>query len=182
MTIDTFSFDAKPTETVHHIPQFRYRTNNTPPITFFIEGFEQGNSFTKKDGDTSFTKTNNPAEVFEESWSSKVELYDTVKTFESITTQEFLLPPNKECYMELNYKSDIPFVVRVEMLYQSTYITSDVIGLNQKADWTKIYINLTGFASTYQNAKFKIILKGSLPDGTVSSKTLIDNFKLMYYN
>ncbi|MCC7028994.1 MAG: hypothetical protein IT257_01725 [Chitinophagaceae bacterium] len=182
MTVDTFSFDSKPAETVFHTPQFKYRTNNTPPITYFVEGFEQGNSFTKRNGDTTFTKTNNPAEVYEESWASKVELHDTVNTFESITTQDFLLPPNKECYMELNYKSDIPFMVRVEMLYQSTYLTSDVIGLNSKDGWTKVYINLKGFASTYQNAKFKIILKGELPDGSSSSKTIIDNFKILYYN
>ncbi len=181
-TVDTFTFDAKPTETIKHTPVFYYRSNDTPSITYFIEGFEQGNTFTHKDGDTTFTKTNTPADVFEESWASKVELNETVKSFESITNQDFSLPPNRECYMELNYKSDIPFLIRMEILYQDTYLTTDIIGLNAKNNWTKIYINLKGFASTYQYGKFKIILKGNLPDGQSSAKTLIDNFKIIYFN
>ncbi len=181
-TLDTFSFYAKPTETIQHTPVFNYRTTDTPSIKYFVEGFEQGNSFSKKSGDTTFTKTNNPVEVFEGDWSSKVELHDTITEFESISTQDYSIPPNRECYMELNYKSEIPFLVRIEIFYQGSYITSDVIGLNAKDKWSKIYINLKGFASTYQNAKFKIIIKGALPTGVTSSKTLIDNFKIIYYN
>lgn len=181
-TVDTFTFDAQPTSVIQHTPLFNYRTTDTPSIKYYIEGFEQGNSFTKKNADTTFIKTNNPADVFEEDWASKVELNDSINSFESITTQEYLIPPNRECYMELNYKSDIPFMVRIEILYQGTYITSDVLGLNSKDNWTKIYINLKGFATTYQNAKFKIILKGSLPEDKHTSKTLIDNFKIVYFN
>lgn len=181
-TVDTFTFDAKPGESVQHTPVFNYRTTEPTAIKYYIEGFEQGNSFSKKDGDTTFVKTSVPSEVFEDDWSAKAELNDSVTSFESITTQEYLIPPNRECYMELNYKSDIPFVVRIQMYYQGTNITSDVIGLNSKDYWNKIYINLKGFASTYQNASFKIILKGNLPSGMSSSKTFIDNFKIIYYN
>lgn len=182
LTVDTFTFTAKPTETILHTPVFNYRTTDTPLVKYFVEGFEQGNSFTKGNAHASFEKTNDPSEVYEESWSSKVELHDTVSTFESITSQDYLIPPNRECYMELNYKSSIPFVVGIEMYYQGSYIVSDVIGLNAKDQWTKIYLNLKGFASTYQNAKFKIILRGDLPDGQTTSKTLIDNFKIIYFN
>ena len=180
--IDTFTFNAKPTETIHHIPFFNYRTSDTPAIKYFIEGFEQGNSFIKKDGDTTLAKTNIAADRFEGDWSSIVELHDTINTFESITTQNFVVPPNRECYMELNYKSDIPLQIRIELLYQGAYIKSDVIGLNAKDNWSKIYINLKGFTTTYQNASFNIIIKGSLPNTKTSSKTLIDNFKIIYYN
>lgn len=180
--VDTFTFNAKPTDTIQHIPVFTYRTTDTPSIKYFIEGFEQGNSFIKKGGDTTFAKTNNLADKFEGDWSSIVELNDTIKSFESITTQNYVAPPNRECYMELNYKSDIPLLIRIELLFQGAYIKSDVIGLNAKDKWSKIYINLKGFTTTYQNASFNIIIKGSLPADKLSSKTLIDNFKIIYYN
>lgn len=181
-TVDTFTFDAKPTETIKHNPIFYYRTSDTPSVKYFIESFEQGNSFLPNNSDTTFVKTNLPSEVFEGDWSSKVELHDTVKSFSSITTQEFMIPPNRECYMELNYKSDIPFTVAIQINYNGSTITSDVIGINSKNYWNKIYLNLKGYASSFQYGKFKIILYGSLPDGVSNSKTLIDNFKIIYFN
>lgn len=181
-TVDTFTFDPSPTQTIKHTPVFNYRTTDTPLVKYYVEGFEQGNSFVHKDGDTTLTKTNLPGEVFEGDWSAKVVLSDTTTSFESITSQEYLLPPGRECYMELNYKTEMPLLVRIEAFYGGSYIYSDVIGLNTKDNWTKIYINLTGFASTFQNAKFKIIIKGSLTDGVLSAKTFIDNFKIIYFN
>jgi hypothetical protein len=59
--------------------------------------------------DTTLAKTNNPADRFEGDWASKVELHDTINTFESITTQEYLWYRQIEnAIWNLNYKSDIP--------------------------------------------------------------------------
>lgn len=181
-TYDYFDIDESPTKVIKHTPVFNYRTTDTPAVKYYIESFEQGNSFMKFDGDTTFSKTNNPTEVFEGDWSAKVNLHDTITTFTSITSQEYLLPAYSECYMELNYKTDGPMTVRVQMDYQGSMIYSDVIGLNSKENWTKIYIDLKGFASTYQGAKFKIILKAQLPTGMTNANYLIDNFKIIYFN
>ncbi|MBL7767154.1 MAG: hypothetical protein JNJ58_13725 [Chitinophagaceae bacterium] len=182
INVDTFTFNANPTQTITHIPQFTYRTADTPSIKYFIENFEQGNGFIKRSGDTAIVKTNIPGEVFEDDWSGKIELFDTITTSENISVQEYMLPPNKDCYMELNYKSDIPFVVRLQIYHVGTFIYSDVIGLNAKDKWNKIYINLTGFATSFQYGKFKIIIKSSLPAGKTSGKILLDNFKMIYFN
>ncbi len=181
-TVDTFTFDANPTQIIHHTPVFNYRTSDTPSVKYFIESFEQGNSLTSNNGDATFIKTNNPDEVFEGDWSAKVALHDTIKGFSSITSQEFSVPSNRDCYMELNYKTDIGLIVAIQINSNGTLITSDIIGLNPRDTWNKVYINLKGYTTGFQNAKFKIIFYGSLPNDKVSSLTLIDNFKIIYFN
>ncbi|HMN32804.1 MAG: hypothetical protein IT215_08480 [Chitinophagaceae bacterium] len=181
-TVDTFTFDANPTQIIHHTPIFNYRTTDTPSVKYFIESFEQGNTLTSNGGDTTFYKTNNPTEVFEGDWSAKVALNDSIKGFSSITTQEFSVPIGQDCYMELNYKTDIGLIVAIEINSSGNLITSDLIGLNPRDNWNKVYLNLKGYTSGFQNAKFKIIFYGSLPDDKTSSLTLIDNFKIIYFN
>ncbi len=182
-TVDTFAFDAKPTETIKHVPVFKYRTTDTPKVNYFNEGFEQGNSFEKRAGSlASMVKTNNPTEVFEGDWSGKIQFDDTTNYAEVITSQEHLLTPNRDAYIEMNYKSDVSMVMRMEVYHVGTYIYSDVIGLKARDTWTKVYINMGGFASSFQYGKFKIILKATKPEDQSRPKILIDNFKVIYYN
>lgn len=180
-TVDTFSIDPQPGKTIQHTPVFNYRTADVPPIKYFVESFEQGNSFKARNGKTTFVKTDISGEVYEGNWSSKVELNDTLTDFEGITTQEFVIPPGSDAYVELDYKSDTPFEVYLELNYQGNVFTLFVIGLNSKKEWTKVYLNLSGYAVTYQNAKCKVILRGLRDANIPISKTLIDNFKFIFF-
>lgn len=182
-TIDTFSFDAKAGQTIAHTPVFKYRTTDTPKVSYMVEDFEQGNSFQKRSGSlASLVKTNTPAEVMEGDWSGKIQMNDTLSDAEIITTSEYLLLPNRDAYLELNYKSDVPFVIRTEIYHVGTYVYSDIIGLKAKDNWTKVYLNLGGFASSFQYGKFKFILKASKPADQAQPKILIDNFKVIFFN
>ncbi len=182
-TVDTLPFLSSPGNSVHYTPVFRYRTTDTPAISYFIEDFEQGNSFIASYGDTSFVKTNNPADVMEGSWSSKLVVSDTASFGESRTLQGFTFPPNKIAYLELNYKSDIRFVLRVHVTTTSgSQTTIDLTGLNPSSVWNKIYFNFGGFAATYQNATFQFILSANLPSGVSEGTVLIDNFKIIHFN
>ena len=180
--IDTFTFYANPTKNIDYLPRFTYRTIDTPSISYFVEGFEQGNIFNPLNGDTSFVKTAASGEIFEGDWSAKMVLTDSATLGESITSQDFYLKPNKEAYMELNYKSDMPFDIRTQVYHVGTTITSDVMSFKAKEGWTKVYINLAGFASSFQYGKFKFIIRAELPSGKSNAKLLIDNFKIVYYN
>jgi len=181
-SVDTFTFSPSPTNIIKHTPTFIYRTTDTPLVKYFVEDFEQGNVFVKRSGDTTLIKTNQTNEVMEGDWSGLIDLHDSIKSAEVITSLEYFLSPNKECYMELNYKSEIPFIVRTEVYHLGSYISSDIIGLNAKDKWTKVYINLTGFAAAFQYGKFKFILKSSLPNTVSHGKIWIDNFKIIYFN
>lgn len=179
-TVDTFTFSASPTNTIQHIPNFNYRT--TEGVSYYVENFEQGNTFVKRFGDSSITRTNDPTEVFEEDWSGKIDLHDSIDYVEIITSQEYMLPPNKEAYMELTYKSDIDIIMRTEIYHLGNMYNLDIIGLKANTKWSKVYLNLSGFASTYQYGKFKFVLQSLLPAGKSNAKILIDNFKIIYFN
>lgn len=180
--VDTHSFIAAPGQVINYFPKFTYRTADTPAIKYFSEGFEQGNIFVPLNGDTSFAKTNDKAEVFEGDWSAKMNLTTANPTGESITTQEFFLTPNRDAYLELNYKSDVPFDLRTQILHLGTTVTSDVMSFKARSSWTKVYVNLTGFAASFQYGKFKFLLKSALLSGQTSANLYIDNFKIIYYN
>ncbi len=181
LSVDTFTFNPAPASTIQHIPMFTYRTADSQAIDYFIEDFEQGNSFGPLNGDTSFIKTNLAGEVFEGNWSNKLELFDTVKLGQSITIQEFALPSNKISYIELNYKNDIPFVLKTEVHLSGLVFQIDLIGLNTSTSWNKIYVNFGTVAATYPGATFKFMLQATLPDNTTQGKVLVDNFKIIHF-
>lgn len=180
--VDTFSFSPSPTNTISYTPKFIYRTTDTPKINYFIEDFEQGNGLVKLSGDTSFVRTNVAGEVFEEDWSAKLTLDTAATSVEAITGEQYTLTPNKEAYLELNYKSEVPLFIGTKIYHQGSYETLDIINLRSRDTWTKVYLNLTGFAATYQNGKFQFIIKAVLPEGTDKAKVLIDNLKVIYFN
>ena len=180
-TVDTFSFSPSPGGVVTHIPNFIYRTVDTPATYYFVEDFEQGNSFEKFGGDTTFVKTSLPGEVFEGAWSDKLELHDSITSGKCVTVQSFTLPSDKMCYIELNYKSDIPFVIRTEVNYAGIKSTMDMTGVNPTSKWGKIYFNFGSYVATYANATFRFVIESSLPSGTTSGTVLIDNFKVIHF-
>ena len=180
-TVDTFSFDPSPAGIINHIPTFNYRTADSLSTAYFIEDFEQGNSFGPLYGDTSFIKTNLPGDVFEGNWSNKLELSETAKFGQSATIQEFTLPNDKMCYLELNYKNDIPFELKAEVHQLSSVFNVKLIGMNTTDKWGKIYVNFGTVAASYPNATFKFVLEATLPSGKTTGKVLIDNFKIIHF-
>lgn len=180
-TVDTFSFTANPGNTISYTPNFLYRTTDQPMVRYVVENFEQGNSFMPLAGDTSLTRTNALNEVYEGTWSGKMYMRDTDKTAQCITSQAYPLQPSKDAYLELNYKNDVPFDVRMEVFWNGSTIRSDVISLRERSSWNKVYLRVGGFASAYQNGQFKFYLRSSLPTGKTEGTILIDNFKVIYF-
>lgn len=181
-TVDTFTFTASPAQTIYHTPQFTYRTTDTPAITYIVENFEQGNGFAKYSGDTSMVRTNTPGELLEGDWSGKITLDTAATSAQTITLESYSLPANQNAYLEINYKSEVPISMQTRVYYQGAWTTYDIIGLKARDSWTKVYLKLSGFSATYQNAKFRFIMSSSLPSGMNKATVLIDNFKIIYFN
>lgn len=180
-TVDTFTFNATPGKSIAYTPNFYYRTADQPVIRYVVENFEQGNSFMPLAGDTSLIRTNAINEVYEGTWSGKMYMRDTDKTAQCITSQDFPLPASRDAYLELNYKNDVSFDVRLEVFWNGSTIRSDIISLRERSTWNKVYLRLGGFASTYQNGKFKFYLRSTLPPGKTEGTILLDNFKVIYF-
>lgn len=182
MYVDTFTFNASPTQEIYYTPAFKYRTSDTPLVKYFVEDFEQGNIFVSNYGDTTFLKTNETLDVYEGDWSACMNMTTDKPNGSSITSLEYMLPPNNDAYMELNYKSDAPFDIRTQIYQAGTTVTSDIISFKARENWTKVYVRLTGFAASFQYGKFKFIFNSSLPSGMSNAKLSIDNFKIIYFN
>jgi hypothetical protein len=181
-TVNTFTFNASPTEIIKHVPQFNYRITDTPAVTYIIENFEQGNIFVKRfNNDTTLIRSNQVGK-FEGDWSGLIHLEDTIAEAECITSTGYFIPPFKESFMELSFKSDIDIVVSTEIFYLSTTINQPIITLRASPTWKKVYLKLGGFADTYQGGKFKFALQAALTNNQTSANVWIDNFKIVYFN
>lgn len=179
-TVDTFTFNASPTQTIHHIPKFTCRTGDF--ITYKLENFEQGNTFVKYAGDSNIIRSSDPANKFEEDWVGLIDLHDSINDIQAITSTEYALTPNKDAYVEFHYKSDINFSIYTYIYHAGDQYVMEVMSLKARENWTKIYLNVTGFAAAYQYGKFKFIIKAALPANKSQAKVLLDNFKIVYYN
>lgn len=169
---------GKSTETQNIIPKIEYRTTADFRL---IEDFENGNSFIPYfSPDTSVGRTTDPSYVFEGSGAGLILLTNTKRGARSITVQEFTLPNSVESFMELDYKSSIPFTVEVQIVTPgNTVIVADLLGINARTDWNKIYINLTEIGTTYPGSKVNFLLKAALTPGQSDGFVAIDNFKII---
>lgn len=159
-------------------PQIQYRSG----LNFrMIEDFESGNSFLPYLApDTSIERTSDPAYVFEGNTGGLIWLTNTERDARSITAQDFTLPTDRETFLEMDYKSDVIFTVEVQIVTPaSTVIVADLLSINAKENWNKIYINLTELATTYSGSKINFIIKTSLFPGQTSGFVALDNFKIL---
>lgn len=169
---------GKSLETQKIIPQIQYRTG----LTFRMdEDFENGNSFLPYFGpDTTIKRTSDPNYVFEGTGSGLIWLTNTERGARSITTQEFTLPTDRESFLEMDYKNNIIFTLEVQIVtFTNTVIVTDLLNMNIREDWNKIYINLTEVATTYPGSKVNFILKAFLTPGQTAGFVAIDNFKIL---
>ena len=74
------------------------------------------------------------------------------------------------------------FTVGIFAQSSSQIIQDPLIYLNPKADWNKIYINLTNklWVTSDDIVDFKIFFGALLQDGETEAVILIDNIKLIY--
>lgn len=160
------------------VPQIQYRTG----IDFrLIEDFENGNSFVPYFGpDTTVVRTTDPNFVLDGTSAGLIALTSSERGARSITTQDFILPTDRESFMEIDYKSDITFTVEVQIVTTgNTVIVSDIISVNAREDWNKIYINLTDVATSYPGSKLNFMLRAALTPGQTDGFVAIDNFKVL---
>jgi len=90
-----------------------------------------------------------------------------------------------EVWLELNYKTDVPFFLY--MLSGPQQQSQGVFQFNLSEEWNKIYINLTGTLVTTQNPVQRLFFRLSLPknaDGTytqTSGTVRLDNIRVVHF-
>ena len=103
-------------------------------------------------------------------------------TFEIATDELFDLPPSgAPVFLELDYKSNTQFLVGVYVNFPQSVVQRDLLWINPKADWNKIYVNLTSAITEGVGAEsFKVFI-GMKRDFSLDKNELyFDNIKVVY--
>ncbi len=149
------------------------------------EDFEEGGvTLSKYTGsDTAFTKTGDPALVFEGAFSSLANLSPSYPYLFAVSTNDYHIPQDlSPVFLELNYKTNNEINIGLlEELSTGDHEKVQTITLNPNTEWKKIYINLTLTANYTVNVQsFKVYFEAYKPDSLANSEIYIDNIKLLY--
>ncbi|MBI1315846.1 hypothetical protein GC167_03180 [bacterium] len=163
----------------------RYRSNAT---VLKVEDFEGVglNLVASTRSDTLLYRTSDSALVFpfpgEPGTQSGVAyLSDADVLFEVLTADAYFLPIAQPVFLELNYWTEIPLVVGLEIRTAAQTIQANTATINPNSGWNKIYINLQSEVSGYPGAiDYKIFLGGLNFEGRGAKRVLIDNLKLVF--
>jgi len=109
-------------------------------------------------------------------------LNDSLITFEIATDELLDLPQaGAPVFLELDYTSNTLFLVGVYINYPQSVVQKDLLWINPKQDWNKIYINLTQTISEGINAtSFKVFIGMRRDFSLDKNEVYFDNVKVVY--
>jgi len=153
-------------ETYSIIPRVEYNSFNSYPN---MEDFEDAtlDLVSTSAGNTPVNIITAPDPNVFEGNSGKVVLIDTNTVLEIASSAPFTLPLNTLTYVELNYKSEIDFVVGVYVTAGSVY-KQDLLSIR----------DLGGVASNA--TAYKVYIHAEKPSSMTSAVMYLDNFKVLY--
>ncbi|MBT3611752.1 MAG: hypothetical protein HN522_02260 [Flavobacteriales bacterium] len=164
-----------PNETKTIIPIISYLDS----IDFFLEDFEGTglNIEISAISDTTLLKL-----VDENNNYGAGILSDSLFTFEISTDELTDLPQaGAPVFLELDYKSNTQFLVGVYVNYPQSVIQKDLLWINPKQEWNKIYVNLTSTISEGINASsFKVFIGMKRDFELEKNELFFDNLKVVY--
>jgi hypothetical protein len=152
---------------------------------FFInEDFESSGVLFEKTSrsDTSLVKTNDTKLVLDGEFSGVVHLNTNARMFECKSIEFLKIPTaGKPVFLEICYKSDIPFTIGFFANFFQTSEQHSVLVVNTSAVWNKIYINLADAISNYSDARdFNIFIGTTIPEGVSEATLYFDNIRLVH--
>jgi len=169
--IDEQNFNAR--TTIEIIPEVNYLDGTE----FFIEDFEEGLSL-----DTDSASFSRSEEDGIDGKYGKVTLIDSMLISE-ITTDELdeLPQAGAPVYLELDYKCNTQFLVGVYVNFPGYVLQKDLLWVNPKEDWNKIYVNLTSTISEGVGAEsFSVFIDMKRDFELVTNTLYFDNLKVVY--
>lgn len=174
-TTDTMTLQTGTGLTVNFTPKTHYITDSLLNLT--IEDFENSNSFINYTGDTNVVRVHDSTLVFEGQYSGYIFL-KTADYSESILNIPFTTK-GSEAFVEINFKSSIPFEVGLQASDLSgSLFVQYIYGFKPQAEWTKIYVGLAEFITTYPNDDYRLVIK-AIPQDSSGGYVQLDNIKII---
>ena len=109
-------------------------------------------------------------------------LIDPLLTFEIATDELSSLPQQgAPVYLELDYKCNTQFLIGVYVNFSQSVLQKDLLWINPKDNWNKIYVNLTPTISESVGAEFFKVFLGMRRDTILEKNEMyFDNIKVIY--
>jgi len=173
-------------ETLVIQPVTRYKDNTI--IAF--EAFDDSNLIfsDNRDADEETVLEFQTDDVFEGAGAGIIKLDQAHSTIEVATSPNnpYNLGQASFMYLELNYKTDIPFLMGLVAQNGGESFSKYQYGVNTKDEWNKIYFDISDEVVLSGLDQFQIGIFSSLPieNGAFtidSAEILLDNIKLVYF-
>lgn len=162
----------------------KYKDEITLPMAVQEDFESAGFKFEKfGDSDTTFYKVNDPYIIHQEyggEYAGAIYLTEEHDLFEVATNEFYSLPKDQSpVFLEFDYKTNQIFSVGfIANNYANPY---QVLNINKKDQWNKIYLNLTSPIKKFVYAnKFKIYFSAKKNPDLEKTKIYLDNIKLIY--
>jgi hypothetical protein len=156
-------------------PELKYRTNTKLLIH---EDFEAGTNFETQNNSAVINSISN-SEKLEGISSGIVYLDELNPQMDILIQKELILFTNQTYFLELNYKSDVPFEVDLIGITNTGSTINALGGVNAKTNWNKIYFNVTNLVNSVHANKYKLNIRSILPTGKTNAFVMLDNIKLL---
>lgn len=156
----------------------------------FNEEFELTNSFTRDmDGDIITALQLAEFEGYGGSFGARTQLTEANPSFMASTIQNFRFPRTEDVipsiYMELNYRTNIPFDIGV--VPNGGFTPTKLLSVYPRSTWGKLYIPLTKplsdlTAGMQTDFYYQLVLGATKPDSVAVGELFVDNIKVLRYN
>ncbi len=174
-TADTITVTLNPNSTIDIYPTFRYIDGTQFKL---MEDFELGSVLVNADTSNPVIRSNLPGDVFEGSYSAKIKIDSSHPAVELSSIDPFTLPLlGYDIYIELNYKSDVSFMIGLQnMATQQKFYQW---AINPKGNWNKIYLNAKTLVNNVNSTNWKLLLYSAPEDNSVTHYIHLDDIKVL---
>lgn len=175
------TLESQPGKVIDIVPVTRFYDSIR---RYTISEFEAGiTKFSRWAGTTGLVVVSADSLRYEGTGTGAVFLNSSADSSIDSTSTSFPITPGI-AFIEITYKSTVPFVLGMQSILGGQYSTSPtyLAGVNPAGEeWRKFYLNVTAFINQYQGDTYNMFIKTSAPAEGSSGRLLIDNITLITF-
>lgn len=177
---DTFSITGVRGEVYHRSPVFRYREATVFALT---ENFDFSSGFSTDGVRTKIVDQSdgNVDPAFGGFRCLKLNVTSADSIAETASDPAIDLPEGQEIWLEVDYKSEVPFYIGFYGQGSGTTIKVPAMFVNPQASWNKVYVKLSLLIGQTRAPTYRIYFEALRPYATEGGNVYIDNVKLVHF-
>jgi hypothetical protein len=169
---DTFTLNAVRANQYSRSPVFRYRASS---IFAFDENFESGNGF------NDLQRLTGDSNVVQGIACGKLSVSSLDSASEAKQITPYDLPEGTEIWLEVDYKSEVPFYAGYYANFSGTSVRVPVLFLTQSSTWNKVYIKLSNLIGATRANTYQVYFEALRPYGSGGGSVYIDNVRMVHF-